>query len=814
MWQGTKLLAGTALATLLLAGCDPQPEGTNGGGSSTTNVSGVVAIGAPASGASVSFRCSGSTVPGVTTTANGRYAVSIPANAFPCAAQASGGTLGALALHSVIGGAGVTNITPLTDLITASAVAAANPGQLPATWFNGAANLAAVQAGLNAARAQLQTALTTAGFTLPAGFNPLNAPFTATLADPYDQVLEALAAAIAAAPTLNTYPQRVNAWGNGTLTTLPPPPAPATGCTTGGADNVLAFRGVDTLCAFTRATSSENGNTTTFVAANGHTLSVARSGSTVVAVTLTAGSSVYTCTGCTGVTQAESSNAREFIFANTTLTGTTGTLTVLAGSQIHPLATTQTPLQQLQAVAGSYDFDIKAVLTGVGDLTLTPRGIRADDPDGYPSCEALGVPGTASFGNTSPWQARVTVNSNGSVTVQNADDLAQSITLTPGSATNDVTAVSAAQFSSTWKLMNPAGSEVQIVRAITFNDGIHPQPITERFTITLGLLGGDVRHVGMQGPIASDRMAFCSLDMTPTPADVLAPVKALAGNYTLQHNYTGQAAGWTTLDIGSNGSLTFNGSGPSLSPAQIRRVAISRRNDNNFSADSSLWAMTLHTGLDLNGDSSTGGARDIVQLVLDDDGSLRDVIHTTASNQVVEVSVQTPALPAFDDTLAAALTGNGASGKVDGVAQLVSSTQADSRVEITAAGRLDFFAGRNHFLNVPQNERKAWRITVNDTTLETNVPYPCTNGDIGVVSQGSAVLFDDSTGILTSANSGFAVQPALSSRAGGACEVVLSQVNYNGSGILTGVVGKYRALVWDRNNKRYLPATGYFRFLP
>lgn len=479
---------------------------------------------------------------------------------------------------------------------------------------------------------------------------------------------------------------------------------------------------------------------------------------------------------------------------------------------ITPPVTPGTPLAAVQAVAGNYIFNVEAIRTEIGDFGITSRGLRGDA--GFPACAAIGITAT-----DTRWSGRVVIGSNGSVSLQNADDASQAITLTPGSiSSDDNTSISAAQYSSAWNLANPGSKSYDIKRAIRYNDGVHSGMLTEYFSFTLGITSsGQLGHVQLTGQSTSPRMTFCSVSgMQPKPSDILAPLKALAGSYELKHDYVKDASnwvapGWSNVVIGSNGSVTFAGTAPSFSPAEVTDLKISRRNDSNYGPDNSVWALSARLNRDINGDGVTN-QRDSVHFFLGSDGSLRDIQYKDSATHLVEVSVQERQLPAYDDTLASNLSGNGVIAKINGEARSIIHTETHFRTEVANAGRLDLYVGRNKFPDVPTAERRAWRITVNTTNLALNTPFACTNGDIGSVWQGTAVLFDNTYGKLTSANSGGAVQPSHSSRAGGDCEITLSSVSKNGSGILTGVEGKFRATLWVADENRYEPAVGFFRY--
>lgn len=180
------------------------------------NLSGTAAVGAPIVNASVTAKCvngSGFTQT-VTTNAQGVYTGSLPLDSFPCALQVSGGNP-AVTLHSYALTSGTVNITPLTDLLVASAST-----QLPSAWFQGA-NWQIDSAQLQAAQNNLKTVLTNASYNLPAGnFDPFTISFQ--IGDVWDQLLDQLQAAIQASSTLSTYIDLLNLVKDGNFNSIPP----------------------------------------------------------------------------------------------------------------------------------------------------------------------------------------------------------------------------------------------------------------------------------------------------------------------------------------------------------------------------------------------------------------------------------------------------------------------------------------------------------------------------------------------------------------------------------------------------------------
>ncbi len=187
-WAGSRKFTGVLLASTLLCAC--------GGGDlhSSNLLSGTAATGAPLVGATVRLRCVGGSMFQTSTNVSGLWQITVTGQPLPCAVQASEGSVNDLPnttiYHSVALSFGVTNITPLTDLVLARMLGAA-----PQAWFDrpdfAQVSNATVQSALDAVSAGLglTKALRQA--------NPLTAPFVADSNDYLDVVLSAMASTLA-----------------------------------------------------------------------------------------------------------------------------------------------------------------------------------------------------------------------------------------------------------------------------------------------------------------------------------------------------------------------------------------------------------------------------------------------------------------------------------------------------------------------------------------------------------------------------------------------------------------------------------------
>lgn len=181
-------------ALFMLTACDGSQDRSGGG--AQVAVGGLVAVGAPVAGAVVELRCAGGDFD-TTTDAGGLWQVEVPEGATPCAIKASGGTPPAT-LYSYADGPGTVNVTPLTTLAVARAAATSSGSTDLASWFASvdATDLMLADAVADS-RDQLLNQLEAAGYAVPVNLDPFTSHFDASPGDPHDDLLEALAAAMA-----------------------------------------------------------------------------------------------------------------------------------------------------------------------------------------------------------------------------------------------------------------------------------------------------------------------------------------------------------------------------------------------------------------------------------------------------------------------------------------------------------------------------------------------------------------------------------------------------------------------------------------
>lgn len=173
-----------SIVTACGGGDDPGPTTPTAPTGTSTALSGTAATGAPVAGGQVSVTCGTASPVAATTAANGTWRVDVPDAVFPCIVAVSGGSLPAgMSLYGYATAATNVNVTPLTTLIGAYALKAANGATL-------------TQALLDGAVAEVNELLATAGLPpLPA--DPLTVTFTPAPGDAYDDYLETVMATLA-----------------------------------------------------------------------------------------------------------------------------------------------------------------------------------------------------------------------------------------------------------------------------------------------------------------------------------------------------------------------------------------------------------------------------------------------------------------------------------------------------------------------------------------------------------------------------------------------------------------------------------------
>lgn len=166
--------------------------------------SGTAAVGLPIVGGQVTMKCASGTTMTAVTENTGTWQTSARNSDYPCVIQVSGGTAGGVerttSLYSIASGPGVSNITPLTDLIVA-----ALSGQEPGAWFasvtNGVLSGVITPAGLSDALGKVKSAIATlpGRLSLLDGFDPITTGFNATKGDAVDGLLEVYGVALTTA---------------------------------------------------------------------------------------------------------------------------------------------------------------------------------------------------------------------------------------------------------------------------------------------------------------------------------------------------------------------------------------------------------------------------------------------------------------------------------------------------------------------------------------------------------------------------------------------------------------------------------------
>jgi len=232
----------------LFAGC-----GGGGGGSSTpaaSTLSGSAAVGTPIVNGTISVICAAGSTFSTTSSSTGAWQFTLSGQTLPCAVQLSGGTIGVggannlTSYTSIATATGTVNVTPLTDLLVANLMGMASPS----AWFAGLTSPSAALAAIT--QTQVNTALTHLSAALPAlaplsTTNPITTSFTPTSGNVSDNMLAALATAIASNSAGVTYASLLT---NASAPTFTPPAA--------GFGTALTATYAETFVEFTLPASS------------------------------------------------------------------------------------------------------------------------------------------------------------------------------------------------------------------------------------------------------------------------------------------------------------------------------------------------------------------------------------------------------------------------------------------------------------------------------------------------------------------------------------------------------------------------------
>ncbi|WP_028605730.1 hypothetical protein [Ottowia thiooxydans] len=153
----------------------------------------MAAIDTPIAGGKVELLCQGASVAlSTVTSAAGAWQIDTTGQSLPCAVKITGGSLSTgQSYHSAVLAFDNINITPLTDLMVASA-----SGKLPAVWWsgNGPSDLSGLTpAALEKALVALRTGL---GLDALKSLDPLTAQFTPVAKDKLHDILQAFRLAL------------------------------------------------------------------------------------------------------------------------------------------------------------------------------------------------------------------------------------------------------------------------------------------------------------------------------------------------------------------------------------------------------------------------------------------------------------------------------------------------------------------------------------------------------------------------------------------------------------------------------------------
>lgn len=187
------MLAGLLACSFLGACGGGGGAAASGGGASANSISGLAATGAALANASVSLKCTSGTATG-STAADGTYTIALgAAQVLPCMVRVTSNASPAVTLYSFATQYGRVNITPLTDMVVAKALA----GNPDTAFSNFSATVGSgVATQLAAAQTYVSSTLVAAGLSA-AAMDILSGAFS--VGDSTDHMLDTLGAALTAA---------------------------------------------------------------------------------------------------------------------------------------------------------------------------------------------------------------------------------------------------------------------------------------------------------------------------------------------------------------------------------------------------------------------------------------------------------------------------------------------------------------------------------------------------------------------------------------------------------------------------------------
>jgi hypothetical protein len=201
----------------LLIGCGGSNDSTTDDVDSQVNevVNGTAAIGEAIAGGSVTAKCSDGSgfLSPVLTDSKGDFSGAVAEGALPCAIKVVSQD-GSIILHSLALEAGITNITPITDMIIALA-----SSEMPEDWF-ASDSIEYVLSSLEDATRTVLSSLKDAGFELPSeNFDPFNHAFE--INDPSDRLLDSIQVAIAGNANIDNYEDLLELISDGNISQFP-----------------------------------------------------------------------------------------------------------------------------------------------------------------------------------------------------------------------------------------------------------------------------------------------------------------------------------------------------------------------------------------------------------------------------------------------------------------------------------------------------------------------------------------------------------------------------------------------------------------
>ncbi|MES2976058.1 MAG: hypothetical protein V4757_20740 [Pseudomonadota bacterium] len=289
--------------------------------------------------------------------------------------------------------------------------------------------------------------------------------------------------------------------------------------------------------------------------------------------------------------------------------------------------------------------------------------------------------------------------------------------------------------------------------------------------------GANFNEINVADPARPGYAGFIGQLRMPE-ASGTAALQALAGTYTFVQQYQGNDVAWTAMTIAANGDISFTGTGPNLTAANMGTVTSFIQQAGNIN----IAALT-----DING---VGGVTydDQISLYVTPDGALKDVVYYVGSSPrgvtVVAQGQSLPSLPQASTSVAVIPATNAIHGTAGATVMNLPIT---------------LFSGQANgsFSMMAESGAQRWNLNVSGAGgILLNTNYSCVHG-----TRLTRVDSTPSSGVLRNTGEG------------GNCNVYITHLVTSGNTILE-VKGRFTAEVYSYHRKdRTVISDGAFSYV-